>query len=64
MVETEGIEPSSPRCGRGIFPLDDVPVRAHGRNRTCGLRDVGPAIWPLIYARLAVPTGIEPAWLG
>ena len=33
-VETEGIEPSSPLCESGIFPLDDVPmtviVRAAG----------------------------------
>ncbi len=35
MVETEGLEPSSPQCKSGVFPLDHVPGR-------CARRDSNP----------------------
>lgn len=45
MVETEGVEPSSPRCRRGIFPLEHVPMLV---VRTAGIE---PALFGMSARR-------------
>ena len=49
-VELEGIEPSFPRCERGVLPLDDSPERRGSRG---GIRTRTGA---------AFKTAVSPTW--
>jgi hypothetical protein len=51
-VDHRGVEPRSPGCKPGVFPLDERPIaniksNHPGRTRTCDILLVRQASWPL-----------------
>ena len=60
-VESAGIEPASPRCERGVLPLDDDPVGPSGIEPESTAHEA--AALPLSYEPVRA-AGFEPAVFG